>query len=216
MERISVELIAHAGNSKSSSMEAIELARAGYISEADIKINDAYEELVVAQRLQTKLLKKSSKVDDFYPNMLLVHAQDHLNAAQTQLEMSKEIINLHEQVQEIKNFLGMENFHRQRNIRVLLVCGQGMSTSLLVQSIYLYAQEGDYIESSSFEELVSVIEDYDVILLSPQIRYRMPIVERMINPRTQIIGLMDMKSYGKLDGEAIYHQAQELYKKMKY
>ena len=44
----------------------------------------------------------------------------------------------------------------------------------------------------------------------------MPIVERMINPRTQIIGLMDMKSYGKLDGEAIYHQAQELYKKMKY
>ena len=110
----------------------------------------------------------------------------------------------------------MENFHRQRNIRVLLVCGQGMSTSLLVQSIYLYAQEGDYVESSSFEELVSVIEDYDVILLSPQIRYRMPIVERMINPRTQIIGLMDMKSYGKLDGEAIYHQAQELYKKMKY
>ena len=99
--------------------------------------------------------------------MLLVHAQDHLSAAQTQLEMSKEIINLHEQIQEIKNFLGMENFHRQRNIRVLLVCGQGMSTSLLVQSIYLYA-EGDYVESSSFEELVSVIEDYDVILLSFQ------------------------------------------------
>lgn len=216
MEKISVELIMHAGNSKSSSMEAIELARAGNISEADMKMNEAYEELVIAQKLQTKLLKKTSKIDSLYPDMLLVHAEDHLSGAQTQLEMSKEIINLHEQIQEIKNFLGIENFHRERNMRILLICGQGMSTSLLVQSIYFYTQEGDYVESSSFEELVGVIEDYDVILVSPQIRYRIPIIERMINPRTQIIGLMDMKAYGKLDGKSIYQQAQNLYKKIKY
>ncbi len=134
----------------------------------------------------------------------------------TQLEMAKEIISLYEQVQEIKTYLGIENFQKQKNMRVLLVCGQGMSTSLLVQTMYLYADEGDYIESSSFEELVGVIGDYDVVLVSPQIRYRMPVIERMMTLRTQIVGLIDMKAYGKLDGQKIYNQAKELFMKIKH
>lgn len=216
MNETSFELILHAGNSKSSSMEAIELARQGEIQEADFKMNEAHEELVLAHKIQSKLLAKSVKVDDVNPNMLLVHAQDHLCGAQTQLELAKEIINLYEQVQEIKSFLGMENFQKQKNMRVLLVCGQGMSTSLLVQSMYLYADEGDYIESSSFEELVGVIGEYDVILVSPQIRYRIPVIERMMTPRTQIIGLIDMKAYEKLNGAKIYEQAKDLFMKIKH
>lgn len=216
MNETSFELILHAGNSKSSSMEAIELARQGEIEEADVKMNEAHEELVIAHKIQSKLLVKSTKVDNMQPNMLLVHAQDHLNAASTQLDLAKEIINLYEQVLEIKNYLGIENFHKQKYMRVLLVCGQGMSTSLLVQSMYLCAKEGDYIESSSFEELVGVIGDYDVIMVSPQIRYRIPIIERMMTPRTQIIGLIDMLAYGKLDGAAIYQQAQDLFMKIKH
>ena len=115
-----------------------------------------------------------------------------------------------------KIYRGIENFQKQKNMRVLLVCGQGMSTSLLVQTMYLYADEGDYIESSSFEELVGVIGDYDVVLVSPQIRYRMPVIERMMTLRTQIVGLIDMKAYGKLDGQKIYNQAKELFMKIKH
>lgn len=216
MNETSFELIVHAGNSKSSAMEAIELARQGDIQEADFKINEAHEELMIAQRLHSKMLTKYQKIEEANPDMLLVHAQDHLSAAQIQLDMAKEIINLHEQIQEIKNFLGMENFKKQKYMRVLLVCGQGMSTSLLVQSMYLHAQEGDYIESSSYEELTGVIEDYDVILVSPQIRYRIPVIERMMTPRTQIIGLMDMKAYGKLDGRIMYQQAKVLFMKINH
>lgn len=216
MNETSFELILHAGNSKSSSMEAIELARQGEIEEADFKMNEAHEELVMAHKIQTKQLAKTVKVDTMQPSMLLVHAQDHLQGAQTQLELAKEIINLYEQVLEIKNFLGMQNFQKQRSMRVLLVCGQGMSTSLLVQSMYLCAKEGDYIESSSFEELMGIIGDYDVILVSPQIRYRIPVIERMMMPRTQIIGLIDMSAYGKLDGISIYRQAKELFIKIKH
>ncbi|MEG0470674.1 MAG: PTS lactose/cellobiose transporter subunit IIA [Longicatena sp.] len=214
MNETSFELILHAGNSKSSSMEAIELARAGDVQEADYKINEAHEELVFAQKIHTKLLAKHQKIDESKPDMLLVHAQDHLSAAQIELDMAKEIINLHEQLQEIKRFLGMENFRKQKYVRILLVCGQGMSTSLLVQSMYLYAEEGDYIESSSFEELTGVIAEYDVILVSPQIRYRIPVIERMMTPRTQVIGLMDMKAYGKLDGRVMYEQAKSLFMKI--
>ena len=216
MNETSFELILHSGNSKSSSMEAIEYARQGDIQEADFKMNEAQEELLLAHKIQSKLLAKSAKVDHFNPNMLLVHAQDHLCGAQTQLEMAKEIISLYEQVQEIKTYLGIENFQKQKNMRVLLVCGQGMSTCLLVQTMYLYADEGDYIESSSFEELVGVIGDYDVVLVSPQIRYRMPVIERMMTLRTQIVGLIDMKAYGKLDGQKIYNQAKELFMKIKH
>ena len=125
-------------------------------------MNEAQEELLLAHKIQSKLLAKKCKSRPFNPNMLLVHAQDHLCGAQTQLEMAKEIISLYEQVQEIKH-ISIENF-KTKNMRVLLVCGQGMSTSLLVQTMYLYTDEGDYIESSSFEELVGVIGDYDDVV----------------------------------------------------
>ena len=43
MNETSFELILHSGNSKSSSMEAIEYARQGDIQEADFKMNEAQE-----------------------------------------------------------------------------------------------------------------------------------------------------------------------------
>ena len=55
-----------------------------------------------------------------------------------------------------------------------------------------------------------MIGDYDVVLVSPQIRYRMPVIERMMTLRTQIVGLIDMKAYGKLDGKKIYNQAKRI------
>ena len=216
MNEINFELILHAGNSKSSIMEAIELARQGEFKEVDYKINEAHEELVAAYKIQKKILNKNSKGDNSNTNMLSVHAQDHLNSAQVQIGLGEEIIKLYEQVQQIKNYLGIQNFERQKYMKVLLVCGQGMSTSLLVQNMYFYANEGDYIESSSFEDLASVIEDYDVILISPQIRYRRPVIERMMTPRRQISELIDMAAYGKIDGKSIYKQAQRLFEKIKY
>lgn len=216
MTEASFELILHAGNSKSSSMEAIELARHGAIDQADEKINEAYEELVIAHRIHAKLISRNNKIDHETVDLLMVHAQDHLNAAQIQLDNAKEIINLYEQIQEIKQVLGLQNFKQNADMRVLLVCGQGMSTSLLVQAMYRCAEEGDTIDSTSFEELPGVIEDFDVILVSPQIRYRIGIIERMMTPRKQIIALMDMKAYGKLDGVSMYQQAKALYKKIKH
>lgn len=209
------EIIMYAGNSKSCSMEAIELARQGDIDNADEKMSEAYDALIRAQTIHSKWLKKSQKISDINPNMLCVHAQDHLSAAKTHFDLASEIVNLHEQIREIKTYLGIENFKTQKNIRILLVCGQGMSTSLLVQNMYRYADEGDYIESSSFEELSNVVSDYDVILVSPQIRYRIPVIERMISPRRQIVGLMEMKAYGKLDGLSLYNFAKEIFKKIK-
>ena len=69
MNETSFELILHSGNSKSSSMEAIEYARQGDIQEADFKMNEAQEELLLAHKIQSKLLAKSAKVDHFNPNI---------------------------------------------------------------------------------------------------------------------------------------------------
>lgn len=216
MNKTVLEIILHSGNSKSSSMEAVELARMNDFQDADEKMNAAYEELVQAQKSQKRVFKKEDRVDTMNPDILFMHAQDHLTNAKIQYDLSKELINLYEEIHTIKQFLGMKVTTGHQALRILLVCGQGMSTSLLVQGMYLYAHEGDYIESTSFEELTGVIDEYDVILASPQIRYRIPIIERMIKPRIQIVGLMDMKAYGKLDGEAIYKQAQDLFKKIKH
>lgn len=216
MENTALQIILHSGNSKSSSMEAIECARMSDFESADLKMNEAHEEFVVAQKYQTKTLKRKEKVDAYNPNLIFVHAQDQLTNAKIQYDLSKELINLYEEIYQIKEFLGIERTYSQQTMKILLVCGQGMSTSLLVQAMYQYAREGNYIESTSFEELPSVIDEYDVLLASPQIRFRIPVIERMIKPRTQIVGLMDMKAYGKLDGQTIYKQAEDLFKKIKH
>lgn len=102
MNEESFQLILYAGNSKSSSMEAISLARTGAFVEAHHSIKNAREELVLAHQIQTDFLVKQSRGINCQPDILMVHAQDHLNAALISLEMSEEIIHLYEELTNLK------------------------------------------------------------------------------------------------------------------
>lgn len=88
-------LILHAGNAKSSAMEAIELARGGDFENAELNIKEAEEELLIAHKEHAKLLQLISSGEQNYAEILLVHAQDHFSLAMSAIEMAQEFIHIY-------------------------------------------------------------------------------------------------------------------------
>ncbi|MBQ6477737.1 MAG: PTS lactose/cellobiose transporter subunit IIA [Erysipelotrichaceae bacterium] len=98
----SFTLILHAGNSKSSAMEAIAAANAGDFQKAEDKLKEADEELTVAHQTQTDLLVRMSRGESIPVDVLMVHAQDHLNAASIISTMAKQLTAVQKELAELK------------------------------------------------------------------------------------------------------------------
>ncbi|MFZ4451474.1 PTS lactose/cellobiose transporter subunit IIA [Salibacterium aidingense] len=96
LQQISFEIILHAGNARSSAMEALAMARKGQIEEAREKIKEADRELNQAHHVQTDLLQQEASGEGEIPSILLIHAQDHLMNAMTVKELGTEILELHQ------------------------------------------------------------------------------------------------------------------------
>lgn len=97
-------------------------------------------------------------------------------------------------------------------MNVLLVCAAGMSTSLLVNNMKAVAADTDRIEAFPESKLKDLIEEFDVVLVGPQIRYKYPDIESVCKKHNKACGLIDMAAYGQMNGTVVYKQAQELLK----
>lgn len=97
-------------------------------------------------------------------------------------------------------------------MKVLLLCTQGMSTSMLVEAMYRCAEEGDVIEAINVDIIRQYLDDFDVILLGPQIRYKLSEIKELAEPYHKAVAMVDMRAYGQMDGKTVYQQAKELLK----
>lgn len=97
-------------------------------------------------------------------------------------------------------------------MRVLLVCNQGMSTSVLVKNMYKYADEETVIEAKPVTEYADVAGNYDAILIGPQIRYQLSEVEKVAEKNGIKAAVIDAAAYGMLDGKKVLEQASKLIK----
>ncbi|EIV99264.1 PTS sugar transporter subunit IIB [Thermoanaerobacter siderophilus] len=89
-------------------------------------------------------------------------------------------------------------------MKILLICGAGMSTSLLVEKM---KKEGEkrgmkdlYIFAEAADNLEKVIDDYDVILLGPQIRYKEKYVSELAKEKNKVYRVIPPNIYGMIDG----------------
>ncbi|CQR46022.1 Lichenan-specific phosphotransferase enzyme IIA component [Paraliobacillus sp. PM-2] len=92
---IAFQIILHAGNGKSSAMEAIQAAKQGDFSQANQLIKKASKSFGDAHHYQTTLLQEEVKGDGSTVNLILVHAQDHLMTAMTVRDLAIEIIEIY-------------------------------------------------------------------------------------------------------------------------
>jgi PTS system cellobiose-specific IIB component len=95
-------------------------------------------------------------------------------------------------------------------MKVLLVCSSGMSTSLLMNSMRKVAEPGDEVAAVAYSEMDDVADSYDVVLLGPQIRFRLREAEGKLAPKGKPVDVIDMRAYGTMDGAAVVGQARAL------
>lgn len=99
-------------------------------------------------------------------------------------------------------------------MKIYLFCAAGMSTSMLVAKMEQAAQEKSIaceISAYSVSEFDSGINECDVGLVAPQVRFKYPEFKLEAEALGKGCGLIDMMHYGMLNGDAVLQQAIELF-----
>ena len=100
-------------------------------------------------------------------------------------------------------------------MNLLLICGVGMSTSLIVERLKEAAEKRGQplncwavMQSAAPEHFAKA----DVILIGPHIAYFKKTLEEMAGPNTAIkVGVIERMDYAMFDGEKILDFALSLY-----
>lgn len=99
-------------------------------------------------------------------------------------------------------------------MNILLVCAGGMSTSLLVERIRKEIEKRNMkdvkVDANAIEYLEKVIDDYDVILVGPQIRYKEPYIKNLCSEHKKTYTIIPPAIYGLVDEARILDFALNL------
>ncbi|MFI3212288.1 MAG: PTS sugar transporter subunit IIB [Eubacteriales bacterium] len=95
--------------------------------------------------------------------------------------------------------------------KILLVCSAGMSTSIVVKKMEAAAQAKG-IEAKIWAVGDALAKDNvgeaDIIMLGPQVKYLLEKMKGIAGDKP--VGVIDMRDYGMMNGEAILNKALEM------
>lgn len=100
-------------------------------------------------------------------------------------------------------------------MKILLVCSAGMSTSLLVSKMRKAAEEKQLtaeIDAVGESQLKNHLEDLDVVLIGPQVRYLESKIRKLVEPKGIKVDVIDSIAYGMIQGDKVLEQAINLAK----
>lgn len=98
-------------------------------------------------------------------------------------------------------------------IKIMLACSAGMSTSLLVSKMEIAAKEAGIeakIWAISEANIDKEVQDTDVILLGPQVRFMLSKATEIAKPYNVPVEVINMMHYGTCNGKAVLDRAVEL------
>lgn len=94
--------------------------------------------------------------------------------------------------------------------RILLFCSAGMSTSLLVTKMQKAAKAmGTEVSIEAFPEaeMPSHLDDADVVLLGPQIRFALNRAKKLCSEKGIPVDVINSMDYGMMNGEKVLETA---------
>jgi len=100
-------------------------------------------------------------------------------------------------------------------VNILLCCSAGMSTSLLVSKMEQSAKNQGIdckIWAIAASEVNNEIENADVVLLGPQVRFLLPQVKKAGDQQGIPVATINPQDYGLCNGEKVLAQATTLIK----
>jgi PTS system cellobiose-specific IIB component len=98
-------------------------------------------------------------------------------------------------------------------LNILLCCAAGMSTSLLVQKMEQAAREKGLevkIWAVSADDVKSHIDQAEVLLLGPQVRYKLAEMKKVGEERGIPVDVIRTVDYGSLNGKNVLEFALRL------
>lgn len=102
-------------------------------------------------------------------------------------------------------------------MKILLMCAAGMSTSLLVTKMEKYAKEIGRIDlvikAEPVEDLQENVDDYDVFLIGPQVKYKEKWVKEIVDEKSKPYACIPVQLYGLVDGKGVLELALSLMNK---
>lgn len=95
-------------------------------------------------------------------------------------------------------------------MKIILVCSAGMSTSMLVNKMKKSAEERNItadIEAMAESELKNNLDNLDVVLIGPQVRYLEKKIKAQLDPKGIKVEVIDQRAYGMIQGDKVLDQA---------
>lgn len=98
-----MKIISYAGNARALAMRSIRLSRKQNVIDAAMMLKEAEKDLKKAHKSHMKVLECFSKEEEkFELDLLMVHGEDYLMSALTTIDLAKELLALHQELQEMK------------------------------------------------------------------------------------------------------------------
>lgn len=94
---------------------------------------------------------------------------------------------------------------------IYLICAAGLSTSMMVEKMKKAALKEGYecrVQAVGIPMAESIMPNADCVLLGPQIRFEKENVCKIAGAVP--VAVIDMKDYGRMNGEAVMQQAKAL------
>ena len=95
---------------------------------------------------------------------------------------------------------------------IVVICQHGASTGMLVEKMLEAAKKKKIkivINAYSEAKLVDVIDDADIVLIAPQVRYKKTELETKYANKGIPFMMIEMMDYGMLNGEKVLNEALE-------
>ena len=99
-------------------------------------------------------------------------------------------------------------------VKIMLACSAGMSTSLLVTRMQKAAEESGLDAKIWASSETALTKEYaadprDVVLLGPQVRFRLKSIKEQVKNAIPV-DVIDMRTYGMMDGAKVLDQALKM------
>lgn len=101
-------------------------------------------------------------------------------------------------------------------MNILFICGNGISSGMIASKTEIAGKKQGFditIDAYSYTQLEEVINDFDVVMVAPQIKFNEPLIKEICKGHNKPYVLIDQMAYSTLDGDTVFNQAIEAMKK---
>ncbi|MEC2054085.1 PTS lactose/cellobiose transporter subunit IIA [Peribacillus psychrosaccharolyticus] len=110
MELIAFNIISNVGTAKSLVMEALYAAREGLYEEAEAKLKESRQFLLVGHNAHLELIQEEALGKQLTFSLIIMHAEDQMMSVETINDLVIEMIRMYKDINQLKAVIHTDSF----------------------------------------------------------------------------------------------------------